>query len=205
MSEFVDVSSTIAPKSDQLNADDLIKGPMTVKITRVRLTGGEQPVAISFEGDGGKPFLPGKSMRRVLVLIWGDDGASYVGKSMTLYRDEKVIFGGVAVGGIRISHMSGLSAPRTMALTASKAKRAPFTVLPLVEDTGPSLSALVAKATVLASRGVDTYKTFFAGLTRAEQKALLPEHARIKQIAVDADARGIIDNDPNMTDELEHM
>ncbi len=126
-----DLRITIIPKSDQLNADDLIGASRTIKITRVSLAAGDQPVAINYDGDEGKPYLPCKSMRRVLVTVWGADGNTFVGKSLTLYRDEKVTWGGLAVGGIRISHMSGIDKPVTMALTAAKASRKPFTVQPL--------------------------------------------------------------------------
>ena len=129
---MTDLTSTIVPKSDQLNADDLLGGrTLTIKVTKVSLPGGDQPVIIHYEGDNGHPYKPGKSMRRVLVHIWGKDGNAYIGRSMTLYCDEKVQFGGMAVGGIRISHMSHLDAPVTMALTATRAKRTPFTVRPL--------------------------------------------------------------------------
>lgn len=128
-----DIRSTVIPKSDQLNADDLIGGrTLTIKVTKVSLVMGEQPVVINYEGDEGKPYKPGKSMRRVLIHVWGADGNNFVGKSMTLYADEKVTFGGVAVGGIRISHMSHIDKPITMALTATRAKKAPFTVKPLI-------------------------------------------------------------------------
>lgn len=130
---MTDLSQTIAPKSDQLNADDLIGRTKTITITRIsRSETPDQPISIFFEGDNGKPYKPCKSMRRVLVQVWGADGLSYVGKSMTLYRDDKVVFGGVAVGGIRISHMSHIDEPKTMALTATKASRKPFTVKPLI-------------------------------------------------------------------------
>lgn len=122
---------TIVPKSDQLNADDLIGGPLTITLTKVSLTGDEQPVALHFEGDNGKPYKPGKSMRRVLVHLWGPDANVYAGRSLTLYRDEKVMFGGVAVGGIRISHMTHIERDITIALTATRANRKPFTVKPL--------------------------------------------------------------------------
>lgn len=123
---------TIIPKSDQLNADDLIGGQIkTIKITKVAILAGEQPVALHYEGDNGKPYKPGKSMRRVLVSVWGDDGNLYIGRSMTLYRDEKIKFGGEIVGGIRISHMSHITESVTMALTATRASRKPFTVQPL--------------------------------------------------------------------------
>ncbi len=128
----IDLGATIAPKSDQLNADDLITGPRTIVVTGVKVrasTGqGDQPIAIHFEGDGNKPYLPCKSMRRVLVHCWGRDGANYAGRSMTLFRDDSVVFGGAAVGGIRISHLSTIERPVTMSLTASKQSRKPYTV-----------------------------------------------------------------------------
>ena len=132
---------TIVPKSDQLNADDLIGGQTkTIKVTKVSILAGEQPVALSYEGDNGKPYKPGKSMRRVLVNCWGGDGNLYIGRSMTLYRDDNVKFGGVDVGGIRISHMSHIAEPITMALTATRASRKPFQVKPLVIVGQPEIS-----------------------------------------------------------------
>lgn len=129
----MDMSTTVAPKSDQLNADDLIAGPRTIRIMGVRGTGnGEQPVAVSFDGDDGKPFLPCKSMRRVMIAAWGADASQYAGRSMTLYRDPKVKWGGMEVGGIRISHMSHIEREMVMALTVTKKERAPYRVKPLV-------------------------------------------------------------------------
>lgn len=131
----MDMSQTVAPKSDQLNADDMIAGPRTIRITRVSGTGNaDQPVAVYFEGDDGKPYKPCKSMRRVMIAAWGVDAAGYVGRGMTLYRDPQVQFGGMAVGGIRISHMTDIAEPMSMALTVTKAKRATFRVQPLHMD-----------------------------------------------------------------------
>lgn len=133
---MIDMTTTTEPRSDQLNSDSLIGGKtMTIKVTKVSLVIGEQPVIINYEGDDGKPYKPGKSMRRVLVHCWGADGNNFVGRSMTLYCDEKVTFGGMAVGGIRISHMSHIDKPITMALTTTRSKRAPFTVKPLTVAT----------------------------------------------------------------------
>ncbi len=136
MSDMLDV---IKPKSDQLNADDLIGGPITIKITGASVKKGtEQPASIFFEGDNGKPYKPCKSMMRVMVKAWGNDSQKYKGKSMTLYRDDKVKWAGAAVGGIRISHMSHIPEAITMSLTESKSNRKPFTVQPLaVSDVKP--------------------------------------------------------------------
>ena len=138
-----DMKPVIEPKSDQLNADDLIAGEITVTISKVSIRGGpEQPVAVHFEGDNGKPYKPCKSMCRVMVHAWGPDSSKYIGRSMTLYCDPKVKWAGMEVGGIRISHMSHIDDKLTMALTASKGKRQPYTVQPLtVTDYASQIAA----------------------------------------------------------------
>ncbi len=134
MTEKIDMR--IEPKSNQLNADDLITGPITVTITGVRgLNSDEQPVEMTLS-DGRKPYYPCKSMRRMLIAVWGPDAKAYVGRRLTLYRDPAVAFGGLTVGGIRISHASHIDAPVLMALTVTRGKKAPYRVLPLAsEDT----------------------------------------------------------------------
>lgn len=136
-----DMRAVIVPKSDQINADDMLGGPMTITITGVTIKPGtEQPVSIAFEGDNNKPYKPCKSMARVMVQCWGHDANQYVGRSMTLYCDPKVTWGGMAVGGIRISHMTDINGTQIMALTATKGSKKPFTVQPLAiqKDTAPA-------------------------------------------------------------------
>ena len=154
---MVDMSTTIIAKSDQLNADDLIGRSITIRVSGVSLLAGEQPVGISYEGDEGKPYRPCKSMRRVLVGLWGSDGNAYVGRSMTLFRDDKVVFGGAEVGGIRISHMSDIDKPVTMSLTATKKSKKPFTVQPLAVTNAASAAAahMPEKMKAAASRKAD--------------------------------------------------
>jgi hypothetical protein len=126
-----DMSGVITPKSDQINADDLLGRTMTITVAAVQLKGGqEQPVSIYFDGSD-KAFRPCKSMCRVLVQAWGLDANQYVGKSLTLYCDPTVKFGPLAVGGIRISHMSHIDGPMTMALTATKGVKKAYKVVPL--------------------------------------------------------------------------
>lgn len=123
------IDMKLEPKSDQLNADDLITGPITVTIVGVRQGNTEQPV--EFQLKDRKPYYPCKSMRRLIVSAWGNVAADYIGRRMTLFRDPSVSFGGMVVGGIRISHMSHLEAPMVVALTVTRAKRAPYRVMPL--------------------------------------------------------------------------
>ena len=129
----MDMTPTIVPKSDQKNADDLLAGPITIKITNVTIRPGtEQPISVFFDGDEGKPWKPCKSMARVLVAAWGADASKYKGRSVTLFCDPKVKWGGMEVGGIRISHMSDIESSMTMALTVTRANKKPFTVKPIV-------------------------------------------------------------------------
>lgn len=123
-----------APKSDQLNACDFLVAPKTYTIKDVVVKkDGEQRVSVFFE-DCKLPWKPCKSMLRVMMVVWDSyDSKDFIGKRLTLYNDEKVMWAGVAVGGIRISHMSGLTAERIISLRATKKASISYTVKPLVE------------------------------------------------------------------------
>lgn len=128
------MADVIVPKSDQWNADDFIAGPLTFTIREVQIRGGqEQPVNILLEGSD-KAYRPCKSMSRVLVQAWGPDAKVYIGRSLTLYRDPTVKWGGMEVGGIRISHMSHVEGKMVMQLTATKGQRKPHVVMPLIAE-----------------------------------------------------------------------
>jgi hypothetical protein len=130
-----DMSGVIAPKSDQINADTLLAGPQTFTIREVQIRGGqEQPVNILLH-ETDLAYRPCKSMSRVLVSAWGPDANTYKGRCLTLYRDPDVKWGGMAVGGIRISHMSDIDGKLQLQLTATKGQRKPHVVFPLVVET----------------------------------------------------------------------
>jgi len=132
MNDVSDLSPTIKPKSDQLNADDLLTGSMSVKITDVKGGSAEQPVHIHIEGQ--QPYKPCKTMRRVLISAWGANGKDWIGKSMTLYCDPSVKFGGVALGGIRISHLSDIQGTINLMLTASRGRKSQVVIKPLIAE-----------------------------------------------------------------------
>ncbi len=138
----MDISPTIVPKSDQLNADDLIAGPMTITVRAVSPGTPDQPVIVKYEGDEGRPYKPCKSMRRLLAHAWGTDGHEWVGRGMTLYHDPSVVFGGIKVGGIRISHVSHIDREMEVALTVTKGKRALYRVKPLAAKRTQTASSL---------------------------------------------------------------
>lgn len=165
----MDLTESIIPRSDQLNADDLIAGPRTVRIVEVRKGNAEQPVNVVLDEFGpSRPFKPSKSMRRVMVAAWGVDSSAYAGERMTLFRDPRVKFGGDEVGGIRISHMSGIGKPLNLALTVTRGKRAMYVVQPLPDESkpapapaGPAIE-MDTKVAILALFGVK-------GIPEAEQ------------------------------------
>lgn len=127
------MSPTIIAKSDQVNADDLIGGPMTIKIREVKILPSDQPVNIYFDGSE-KAYRPCKSMCRVLVSLWGSDSKQYIGKRLTLYRDPSVTWAGVQIGGIRISHASHIDGPQTIMISEKRGKRSPIKILPLADE-----------------------------------------------------------------------
>lgn len=199
---MIDIRPTIIAKSDQLNADDLIAGPMTITITDVRLLdAADQPVAIHWEGGEGRPFKPCKSMRRVMAKVWGDDGKAFIGQKMTLYRDDKVRFGADAVGGIRISHMSGIDRDATMALMVTRGKRAPYTVKPLAVEKGErsqpiDLRTILAEGREAALRGSMALTAWWGRLSRDEKAAAKTTlDKQLKPIATAADQSTLDDDD----------
>ena len=127
----MDISRTIEADSTQINADDLLAGPVVVTITAVRKGTSEQPVNIDVAEFPDRAYRPSKTMRRVLVAAWGSEASKYVGRRMMLFRDPTITFGKDAVGGIRISALSHIEQRMTLALTVSRGRRAPYTVDPL--------------------------------------------------------------------------
>ena len=157
-----EVRASIVPKSDQLNADDLLIGPITVTITKVRRGDKEQPIIVELEDR--RPYKPCKTMRRILIAVFSDDPKTWSGQRMTLYCDPDVLWGGVKIGGIRISHLSGLEHPRTFMLTKSRGKRAEVTINPIVN----TLSAEDAQTIKMAEENI-------AGATSLEEMAGIAE------------------------------
>ena len=153
-----DLTDTIAPTSDQLDAVDLLGGPRTFTVTRVVVKGGaEQPVDIHL-AEFPRVWRPSKSMRRVLVAAWGPDSAVYVGRRVTLYCDPDVTFGKDRVGGTRISHLSHIAKALSVPLLVTRGRSAIFTVQPLAEDApaspiGPTASQIAESTDTDELRG----------------------------------------------------
>lgn len=128
----MDITETLAPASDQLDAVDLT-APRTFTVGEVTKGNAEQPVNVRLV-EFPRVWRPGKSMRRVLAKVWGTDASKWAGRKVTLYCDETVKFAGEAVGGVRISHMSGIAKPVKVPLIISRGKNQMWTVQPLPDS-----------------------------------------------------------------------
>ncbi len=191
MNTMADVTQ---PKSDQINADDLISGPMTVTITAVKIKAGEdQPIAMSLSGTP-KVYRPCKSMARVFMAAWGADANVYVGRTITLYRDPKVKWGGLEVGGIRISHMTDIDKDMVMMLTQTRAQRAPHKVKPLRVEQQASeppqidTEAAQAAARAAAGQGKAAFTAWWNGDGRTLRDVVKPIMPELTKLASDADS-----------------
>ena len=195
----MDMTETVVPKSDQLNADDLMSGPRTFTVAEVRIREGEQPVAVKLaEFPDARPFYPCKSMRRVMIMGWGADANKYAGRRLTLYRDPAVRFGGLDVGGIRISHMSHLDKPLTVALTVTRGKRAPYKVQPLPDAA--QTSPVVSTETLDELIGLFIRKGIPEDAQLAGVNRIIGGHATDLEVITEHEARRVIEALQNRPD-----
>lgn len=137
-----DFASTTQAKSDQMNAVDLVGGPVAYRITGIKMTGApDQPVSISVDGHR-QPWKPSKTFRRVLLLLWPETSPDeWVGRDVVLWCDPEIKWAGEKVGGIAISHASHISERKVFALAESKSKRKTIIVDPFQPVDAPAQSA----------------------------------------------------------------
>ncbi len=115
---------TTQARSDQINAADLLGGPLVCRITDIELTGSaEQPISIYVDAHP-QPWKPSKTSRRVLAACWSDvEPSQWVGRYVILRNDETVKWAGEAVGGIRSSHLSHIDGVKTIMVNTTRGKK----------------------------------------------------------------------------------
>jgi len=130
----VDITESLAPTSDQLDAIELVAGPRTFVVESVIAGSNEQPVQVRLAGFP-RVWRPSKGMRRVLAAGWGVDASKWAGRSVTLFFDPSVTFGKDTPGGTRIAAMSDIPGNKRLRvpLLISRGKSAMFTVEPLTD------------------------------------------------------------------------
>lgn len=172
---------TAEPRSDQLNADDLIGRTLTVTIAGVRTGTAEQKYDIDLHEVEGRAWRPPLTILRLLLAAWGDDASDWIGRRVTLYRDETVRFGPDAVGGIRVSHMSHLpdGKPLEVRLTTKRGKRAPVRVLPLEDVQPPTEIPTLDSSLIESATTVDELRAMWSQANAVQKKRI---SERVEQI-----------------------
>lgn len=131
---MADITDTLAPKSEQLDAIDLIGGPPRIfTVTKVDVkTDAEQPVSVHL-AEFPRVWRPSKGMRRVLANCWGRESSSWPGEHVELFGDPEVRFGNEKPGGTRISRISRITETRRVPLLLGQGKSGVYVVEPLPE------------------------------------------------------------------------
>ena len=174
----MDIANSLAPRSDQINADDLVAGPMTFTIREVVGGKAEQPYDfLLMETD--RAFRPAVTMRRLIAAAWGTNGDLYVGRRLTVYRDPTIKFGKDVVGGIRISHMSHIDKRVEIKLQVTRGKRETFAVDPLPQT-----------ADTKALSPVDTLRAEWKPADPERKKAIEAEVAALDELRAASGAVG---------------
>ena len=145
----------IAPKSDQLNADDLIGQDRRVFIQRVVVKPGKEQPASVYLMDEPRPWKPCKTVGKLLKAVWGPP-SKWPGQEAILYHDPTVMWAGKEVGGIRVRAVTGIDKPVTVSLSVSKQAKRAFTLLPLQPSAKPTL-AQVLESNGLTMADLDAY------------------------------------------------
>lgn len=186
----LDISHTIVSKSDQLNADQLLGGPITITVSAIRIAEGDQPVVIQYHNDNGRPYKPCLSMRKILAFAWGTDASQWVGRSITLYNDPEVMFGGKKVGGIRISHLSHIKGDITASITVARGKKREMTIKKLQQQQPQAdISGYVAQLESAAQGGTESLIRAWQDTPKAVRAQIGPSGCpeKLKEIARKAD------------------
>lgn len=163
----MDISETLAPRSEQMDACELTQPTI---FTVARVTKGaseEQPVQVFFE-EFPRPWRPSKSMRRVLAACWTPQSAQWSGRRIELFCDSSVKFGGIEVGGIRVSRISHIDGPKKIPLLITRGKSAMFVVEPLAE--APAKNSLPDRI----AGAIERFATIGVGIDRLETRVGRP-------------------------------
>ena len=178
-----DMADTLKVKSDQLNAIDLLTGPITVQITGGRKTRDQQqPVIFTLSG-GHMPWKPCKTMRRLLTELEGSSkGKPWYGRWVTFYTDPSVTYGKDPVGGIRVSAVSGIPKARKVTLMTGRARYTTYNIKVLKPGEQTTSAATADLDAVLADHD----------LTRADVDRLPGEKGKPLIITMNAEQRAIL-------------
>lgn len=177
----LDLTESLAPKSDQMDAVDLaVCGPRTFTITEVTKGSKEQPFNFHL-AEFPRVWRPSKGMRRVIVAAWGEKASAYTGKRLTLFCNPDVKYAGEKVGGIEISHMSDLPGGKRLSTPKiiAQGKSVTFTVEPLTE---PASRPAPTADDVAACSDVDTLRAMWSAASPEVRDLISARKAELEAV-----------------------
>jgi hypothetical protein len=191
MSDHDGFAESLMAKSDQINAADLVGGPITIKIAGLTVKNSEaQKWTMRLDGNE-KFYRPCLGMRRLIAQIWGEP-QNYAGRSMTIYRDPDVKYSAKEVGGIRISHMSHIDGQQKISVPISRAAQKEYLVRPLTVAAPAPIEtpdAAYALARAAAANGKAAFTTWWqSDEGRACRQAVQPIMPELQAAVAAADA-----------------
>lgn len=186
---YESLADTIIAKSDRLNGEDLILSNKIITISKVRKYAekGENKFDVHYHGEDGRPWKPCKTMRKIMVALWGDNPEPYIGRQIELYYDPSVVYAGEEVGGVRIKAMSDLAGTSKVSVTVRKGQKKVFTIEKLQPQQKPDYPAdKFVEAMPAMAKMVESGKmTVEQVITKCEQTGRLSEEqrAQIRKLA----------------------
>jgi hypothetical protein len=159
---MIDLTPHTQADSDCIVAADLATGPKTILITNVTVISKDKKgIEIHYEGMGGKPYRPCKSMLRLLCELWETkNGEEFIGRGITLYREPNCLYQGQLTPGIRICAMSHILKSVTVLVTEKRGKANKYEIAPLTPWPP------------VAAAPVDPLKATLEGIAKASEPAL---------------------------------
>lgn len=182
------------PKSNQLNAVDLLGTKIIVKILKVEVDlSKEQTTKVFIESLDGKkmqPMMPRKNMQRVMIESWGDEESTYGGKYIELFNNPKVKWSNEETGGVFISRMSHIKAPYTFIYRPSRGKTERIEIgrIDPSEFNGKAVQPAIdpelkAAGEMAALQGVEAYTSWKDSLAPEVKDTIRPYHPEWARIA----------------------
>lgn len=173
-------------KTDQFNYEHFLAGPQTFTVTKIgsKKDQGKQRLLVYMEGHEGTPFIPCLGMIKCLSSPdgWGERLSNWIGKRITLFGDSKVVYGGKELGGVRVSHISGIESDYVTKITERRGVRIDYLIKKL-EDSAASTAA--------ANYPADQFTTNLP----AWRSAIAAGKLTAEQVIIKAEQKGLLNNE----------
>jgi hypothetical protein len=140
--EEMNIREFVKIKSDRLNFEDFIMGSQDFTIAKLgrKVDQGNVRLLMIFEGREATPYWVPKGMVKCLSNPegWGESEFSeWIGRKVRLFGEPTVVYAGKELGGIRISHISHITAPYSTKITERRGVRIDYVISPLEEVMYP--------------------------------------------------------------------